>query len=451
MAVENPAKVGAGQVPVARVGRFKIALAALFCVGALVLLGIRARQALLLLKAPPLRCLSDNAVLPPIPPPSEGNEIQVRAAWEAIEPFRPSARYRPREPGDWLALARQARAAGDFITARTAYKAALRMSPRCDLKAYDELGDVALSLGLLDEALATYRNLEALAPAEAVGYIGESRTLLAMGKDAQGRDALRRGARHLAPANAPGHLGLSVLFDGELEFADAFREAEAARAAAPHDANVLLSLANLYREHHDLAKARRLAEEVVQMLPDAPEVHRILGEILDDPSDPHRDRAQAENQYLEALDRDPHDQKALEELGKLYLEEDRLRPALYMYTLLLAERPNDGKARLVIAQGYDRLGDHRTAATQRALGYPLAAGANQETALIAAREQYPRDAQRRIRLANLLMQEGRYREALVELQAAHCLRPSWREPLSLLEKAFHRLRIPLPPWLAHSG
>ncbi|MGC8668166.1 MAG: tetratricopeptide repeat protein [Chthonomonadales bacterium] len=245
----------------------------------------------------------------------------------------------------------------------------------------------------------------------------------------------------------PGHLGLSVLFDGELQFAAAFREAEAARAAAPRDANVLLSLATLYRKHHRLAEARSLAMQVVEMLPDAPEGHRVLAEALDDAFDPRRNWALAESHYLEALDRDPHDQKALEELGKLYLEEDRLRPALYCYTLLLRERPNDGQARLVIAQGYDRLGDHRTAAIQRALGYRLAALGNEVGALIIAREQYPRDLQRRVRLADLLMREGRFREALVELQADYCLSSASREARALLERAFHRLAIPLPPWL----
>lgn len=424
-----------------------IALAAIVCAGALAFLGMRLSQSLRLIRAPVLRHLSDQAVLLPIPPPVPGSPEEVRRAWAAIDPFRPGVRYQSKDPGDWLALARQARVAGDFVTARTAYMRALQASPRCDLQAYDELGEVDLALGLLREALATYRKLEAQAPSEAVGYIGESRTLLAMGRDAEGRLALERGSRHLAPGNVPGHLGLSVLFDGELQFSAAFREAELARAAAPRDPNVLLSLATLYRKHHRLAEARSLATQVVQMLPDAPEGHRVLAEALDDAADPHRDRALAESHYLEALDRDPHDQKALEELGKLYLEENRLRPALYVYTLLLRERPNDGQARLVIAQGYDRLGDRRTAGAQRVLGYRLAALGNQETALIAAREQDPQDARRRIRLADLLMQEGRYREGLVELEAAFCLRPASPEVRQLLAGTFRKLSIPLPPWL----
>ncbi|MGC8668167.1 MAG: hypothetical protein ACP5VE_08650 [Chthonomonadales bacterium] len=182
--------------PQPRAGPLKIGLAVVLFAGSLAFLGVRLHQSLGLLQRPALRHLSDQALLPPIPEPVAGNEAEVRRAWAAIDPFRPSARYQPQDPGDWLALARQARAAGDFITAKNAYLTALRLSPRCDLRAYDELGEVELSLGLLEDALASYRRLEALAPAEAVGYIGESRVLLAMGRDADGRAALKRGARH---------------------------------------------------------------------------------------------------------------------------------------------------------------------------------------------------------------------------------------------------------------
>lgn len=413
----------------------------------LVALAVRIRIGLRALQAPRLLTMAPNAVLPPIPSLPGDDRSSVQALWLAAARTRLQLGPHP-EAQALIAYGRQARDAGDLISAREALLRALARDPAADLKAYDDLGSIQILLGLHPEALRTYRRLQALAPDEAMGYIGESRALYAaaFGREGPSLQVLRRGAAALDAQNVGGHLGLSEEFDTLFDYQDALEEAQRALRAAPNEPGVLISLCTLLLQMHRAADAQKLLEGLLERHPDIPRAHTLLADALDDPAR-KRNRPLAEHHYLTALELDPHDQRALEHLGRMYLEQRRLRPALYVYTLLAKERPDDGSVRMALAQGYAQLGNASVANEQRALAAELIAARNARAALTTRRDHQPRNPAIRLALARRLARDGRYRDSLIEAAAGVMLAPRSREARGLLLALCRKVGIP-PPDLA---
>ena len=414
------------------------------CAVSVALLVLRLREGLEALHKPQLLTMAPNAVLPPIPGLPGDDRSAVRSQWLAA--LRARTRLGPRPNAvDLIAYARQARDAGDLISARQALRRALHENPNADLTAYGDLGSVEILLGLYGEALQTYRKLQTLAPGEAMGYIGESRALYAaaFGSEGPSLRVLKRGAAALDAGNVGGHLGLSEEFDTLFDYPDALAEAEKARRAAPEEPGVLLSLCTLLLQMHRPAEAEPLLKELLAQHPDLARAHTLIADALDDPSRP-RNRALAEHHYLSALELDPHDQRALEHLGRMYLEERRLRPALYIYTLLARERPDDGSVRMALAQGYAQLMNEAVARQQRILAAQLIAARNARAALTTRRDHEPHNPSIRTALAKRLAGDGRFRDALIEAQAAVMLAPRSLEARQTLRDLCARIGIPVP-------
>ncbi|MGC8668287.1 MAG: tetratricopeptide repeat protein [Chthonomonadales bacterium] len=396
---------------------------------------------------PKLLTMAPNAILPPIPAMPRDDRASVRASWLAATEKRRQLGAHP-DALSLISYGREAEGAGDLISARQALRSALGKSPAADLRAYGDLGSIEILLGLHTEALQTYRRLQALAPGEAMGYIGESRALYAaaFGREGPSLVVLKRGAAALDPQNVGGHLGLSEEFDTLFDYQDALSEAEQARRAAPKEPGVLLSLCTLLLQMHRATEAQHLLEQLLSQNPNLSRAHTLLADALDDPGR-RRDRRSAEHHYLSALELDPHDQRALEHLGRMYLEQRRLRPALYVYTLLARERPDDGSVRMALAQGYAQLGNTQVANAERALAARLISARNARAALTTRRDHQPGNPAIRMALARRLEQDGRYRDALIEAQAAVMLAPHSDDARKALLALCRRVGIPPPPAL----
>jgi Flp pilus assembly protein TadD/predicted aspartyl protease len=154
---------------------------------------------------------------------------------------------------------------------REAYEA-YRRAAQCDeprLKRSARIGVVRSSLRMAEFRLAaeTATMLKAAAPSdvEVLGLYGDSRWSMGLFDDAE---ATYRDVLSLDPANARGHLGLAQSLASRSRLEDALAEAQAAVAGAPGDPEVHHALGFIYERLRRYEEAAASLTDCLNLLPD---------------------------------------------------------------------------------------------------------------------------------------------------------------------------------------
>jgi tetratricopeptide (TPR) repeat protein len=113
---------------------------------------------------------------------------------------------------------------------------------------------------------------------------------------------------------------------------------------------------------HELERVRDLPGAIASMRraiaadPNLPGIHFELAEALH-ASDSPTDRAEAEHEYVLALEKNPHETQAAVRLGDLYADRSEWSGATKSYESVLSQQPNNVDASVGLARVYSERGD----------------------------------------------------------------------------------------------
>jgi tetratricopeptide (TPR) repeat protein len=254
---------------------------------------------------------------------------QAQAALRQVMSFAPA----PAEAGRAQSyLGDLAAAEGQNRQARELYQKALQIAPRT-LNAYLGLGALNQQARRYDEALATYKQAQAIDPAELRVSLGMTTALLSLHKPVDARKALQEAAR-LAP-QAPEVLYLQGEIEetvGNLAPAEQFYKETLKKNPTFFEAYRRLALIYSREKKHD--EAVKLLAEANTKIPSSPLVRAAEGEVLYAAKKLEPAQAKLE----EALRLDPN-----------------LNAASFLLASVLADlrKPEEAKARLLALKAKD--------------------------------------------------------------------------------------------------
>lgn len=392
---------------------------------------------------PALTFLSDDVPLAP-PPPLGTDREPVRIKLEAVRAAQGDFEKQSSNFARLLDLGRQAVNGGDPLLARSALSKAIQISPPSDPAVFNALGTCQSDLGLYREAAETYRAMIRAAPRDAAGYIGLSRALAAQHKNEESAGELATASRAIQRHDARGRLAIAAEYDARFQSVQALEEANQAMKEAPTDAGVSLSVAGLLLKLGRQKDAYLLLHPVLTERPLDPFANRLMGQLESEPGSSQLNAQRAEHHFLNALKADNHDSKAASRLSSLYLEQHRFTQAAYIATLWLHAAPNSGSARMTLATAYRGINRVTDAQFQQAIAQHMLELEREIGALSIKRDRVPSDATIRAQLARAYVNIGNYGEALVQAEAAICLKPSLAEARGLLAKIYSDIGIRPP-------
>ncbi len=389
----------------------------------------------------------DDVVLADPPPLSGGDAAETRERLRLLDDFRTEYWARQDDRAYLVAYARRAAITKDLISAHAAYKGLVRLYPS-DPAYQDLLGQIDVQLGLYSEAAELFRGLTRLRPENVNGYIGLAQALYGMGQRDETIKTLEEASRSLLPADAMGHLFIGREFEKLINYPSALAESERAWRAMPLDpvANVLY--ARILNKLRRISEAHILLEKVVAAHPDNVPARSTLAQVLDNPLNPRRNPALAEHHFLEVLKRARTNTEDARSLGLIYMAQGRYKQAAFIFTLMLASKPNSAAARLQLSKAYAKLGNSTLGKAQGAIAYRLIDRDTRENELGARRSEKPTGVPQRLALAQHYMDHRQYSLALPELQAAFALAPQSPEVRKLQKEFDLRVGVSLAPFAA---
>jgi tetratricopeptide (TPR) repeat protein len=126
--------------------------------------------------------------------------------------------------------------------------------------------------------------------------------------------------------------------------------------AAPQSGQMQQAIAHELERIRDLPGAIAALRKAIAVDPNLPGIHFELAEALHG-SDSQTDRAQAEQEYVIALEKNPREVQAAVRLGDLHADRGDLDAAAGFYQRVLAQQPNNAEAALGLARVYSERND----------------------------------------------------------------------------------------------
>ena len=393
--------------------------------------------------APERITASDDVVLDPAPPVLSSDEAGVAAQ---IRAARIAAPFKAQSVGysDLIDRGRAAARTGELLSAERSLAKAVAHKPDAGPVVYDLLARCQVELGLFERAKSTCAEAIRRYPSNVLAYVGLSRAFEGLGQTERRAAPLLDAARAIAPSDEAAHIYLATEFDKLRDLPRALEQAKLAVGARPEDPAAEELVAGLLFKLRRFDEARTILEGVLKSNPRDAAAHRILGQILDSPQLPNRDRPAAESHYLQALKITGPEADTLWRLGQLYMDQGRTKPAAYLFIQVLKLSPNSAAVRAQLARAYEKLGDRQAAAEQTRLSKELLASDTKATELTAERDRKPADPAVRIKLAKFYRSIKQYRLALAEGQAAVSLAPNSADARSELVLEYRSIGLDPP-------
>jgi tetratricopeptide (TPR) repeat protein len=130
--------------------------------------------------------------------------------------------------------------------------------------------------------------------------------------------------------------------------------------AAPQSGQMQQAIAHELERIRDLPGAIAALRKAIAVDPSLPGIHFELAEALHG-SDSQADRAEAEREYVIALEKNPREVQAAVRLGDLHADRGDLAAAAGFYQRVLAQQPNNAEAALGLARVYSERNDNAKA------------------------------------------------------------------------------------------
>jgi tetratricopeptide (TPR) repeat protein len=130
--------------------------------------------------------------------------------------------------------------------------------------------------------------------------------------------------------------------------------------AAPQSGQMQQAIAHELERIRDLPGAIAALRKAIAVDPSLPGIHFELAEALHG-SDSQADRAQAEREYVIALEKNPREVQAAVRLGDLHADRGDLDAATGFYQRALAQQPSNAEAALGLARVYSEKNDNAKA------------------------------------------------------------------------------------------
>ncbi|MFA5137967.1 MAG: tetratricopeptide repeat protein [Elusimicrobiota bacterium] len=305
---------------------------------------------------------------------------------EASAAFRRALALAPQDARAHAGLGRVFEARGEFASAERSYKKALAL----DARSQDILADLARfyrARGLRSQVDALRARTPETDPRD---------TRLAREFCAQSRwdeaEAMFGKALRLDPRSVPAHVRLSDCYAMQGRYPEAEDSLLSAMTLLPGDISVLLMLAQLQLEEGRIRDAKESLRAVLGMDPDDPEAYSSLAECRVREGE----FAQAEAAFKKAIELDPRDTHRHLRLGDFLdntLGDPRRAVAAYQAALRLSPESRQACSRLGVLYGKMRKPELSEQMFRKALRID------------------PGDAISRMRLAELLMRQGKYDQA----------------------------------------
>jgi tetratricopeptide (TPR) repeat protein len=200
---------------------------------------------------------------------AQQGKINEEMLHSAIEQYQKITAKDPKDVESWLTLGRLYRTASNSVEAEKAYTQALTLDPSSE-EALTGLAIVYSDIGDTKKAIEKLKAVTNKDP--------NPRTLAALASsyeqlhDNKSAAEVLRKALELDPENSRLKRGLArnLLFSGEYD--EALKYYNEVAADDPKDAEVQLRISEIYREKHDLAKARTVLDKAKAIDPDNLEV-----------------------------------------------------------------------------------------------------------------------------------------------------------------------------------
>lgn len=353
-------------------------------------------------------------------PTDDTNALRARLSKAAA--LREEAAAHPSSVDLVIRASDAAYAARDILGALGLFRAAARIDPSA--AAYDGAGRCAMELGQFGDALNFYRTVAQREPHNPIGYLGMARALVALGRRAEAHKILDTAATSVLPTDLKGRLLRVRDLEQRGELARAFEEAQYLRRMFPEDQKVQADVARLLIKLLRLTDAQAMLENRVERAPDDMAAQRMLASVLLNPMNPNPNPGRAEEMLLSILKNDSGDETVFQQLGELYLYQERYPQAAFIYLKLLNIAPASAPGRLQFARALARLKNpkyQRMAPVQRGIGESLLKRERIDDGLKTITSQRPSDAEARLALAKNYEVAGRNSRALPEFEAAWAL------------------------------
>jgi tetratricopeptide (TPR) repeat protein len=130
--------------------------------------------------------------------------------------------------------------------------------------------------------------------------------------------------------------------------------------AAPQSGQMQQAIAHELERIRDLPGAIAALRKAIAVEPNLPGIHFELAEALHG-SDSQTDRAQAEQEYAIALEKNPREVQAAVRLGDLHADRGDLDAAAGFYQRVLAQQPKNAEAALGLARVYSERNENAKA------------------------------------------------------------------------------------------
>jgi tetratricopeptide (TPR) repeat protein len=285
-----------------------------------------------------------------------------------------------------------------------------------------------VSLFLLACGHAAFRSLAADPQAgcrEAAAQIKEGEALLARKQSARAAETFR-SALAACPESSAATLGLIQAYLGARQFNDAARIAQELLARDPRSEAAQLLLAQSYFMQERFQEAGKVLQRLLAQNDANGDAHKLMGLTLFF----YQEDSMAERELQTTLRLRPNDDEALYYLGRVYYTQNNFPPAVDAFRRLISKNRRSYKA-------YDNLG-----LCYAATGKVEEAVAAFKAAQALASELDPAYDWPYGNLAELLLKQGRFREALSYAQQAERLNPRSARNEYLMGKALARLSEP---------
>jgi tetratricopeptide (TPR) repeat protein len=329
------------------------------------------------------------------------NEDMLHAA---IEQYQKITAKDPKDLESWLSLGRLYRTASNSVEAEKAYTQALSLDSNNE-EALTGLAIVYSDVGDTKKAIEKLKQVTNKDP--------NPRTLAALASsyeqlhDNKSAAEVLKQALDLDPDNSRIKRGLArnLLYSGN--FDESLKYYNEIAAEDPHDAEAQLRISEIYREKHDLAKARAALDKAKTLDPDNLEVRYDEVNLL--ATEGQNDKAiEALKTILKETERKSYSEaeKAnranfLERLGELYRATNRYQPAIDAFRQIGDVDPDAApRAAAEVVDTYRAAKDYKNARSEAD----------------AALKKYPNDKTLKMVYASLLADMGNTDEAVAELR-----------------------------------
>jgi predicted Zn-dependent protease len=386
-----------------------------------------------------LRASDDvNLTTPPELPESDIKSIE--AALTPMEPLQSALSSHLRDRRFLESFAHRAIAANDLLSSFAAYRALVDLCPE-ELAFQDLLGQVENKLALYSRAGSIFRKLASQRPDNVNGHIGLAQSVYGMGSREETIRILEGTAKSLRQNDPMGRLFIAKELEKLIDYPEAALEAKKAWESMPSEPVAAILYARLLYKLRQLTEAQTILSKVVAEHPENVPARSTLAQILENPLNPKRNLQEAENHYLEALNRDRTDSGDCRSLGLLYMEEGRYKQAAFIFILLLRAQPDSATGRLQLGKAFSRLGNPASGAEQGKIASKLILRDTRENELSARRGEHPTNPSDRLNLARHYMDYGQFGKALPELQAACVLAPQSEKVRQMLTEFDARVGV----------